>query len=194
MQAQAPEARGPHQEAPAAEVPDLGPNQHATQDGAPTHADDHIQTHQHRRKKNVMDMRRSITRGTLTMLLVALAMPAAVAEASMTPTASPPPNTAPYSARIVKTLVYNSRAELSNVDCIGNGAHCVGYLKGTQGEVHVTNNTNPHYYWRFKLTCEFGGDQYSGDNPPSAGTVKSHLGCNFGAPAKYWNVLVEYKP
>ncbi len=148
----------------------------------------------YRRKKNVMDMRRSITRGTLTVLVVALAIPAAVAEASTAPTASPPPNTAPRSARIAKIPLYDSRAELSDVDCIGNGAHCVGYLNGTQGEVHVTNNTNPHSYWRFKLTCEFGGDQYSGDNPPSAGTVKSYLGCNFGAPAKYWNVLLEYKP
>jgi hypothetical protein len=148
----------------------------------------------YRRKTNVMDMRRSITRGTLTVLLVAMAMPAAVAEASTAPTAPPPPNAAPHSARTIKTPAYNSRAEFSDVDCIGNGAHCVGYLKGTQGEVHVTNNTNPHYYWRFKLTCEFGGDQYSGDNPPSAGTVKSYLGCHFGAPAKYWNVLIEYKP
>jgi hypothetical protein len=141
-----------------------------------------------------MDMRRSITRGALAALLVALAMPAAAAEASTARTASPPPSAAPHSLRTIKTFVYDSRAEFSDVDCIGNGAHCVGYLKGTQGEVHVTNNTNPHYYWRFKLTCEFGGDQYSGDNPPSAGTVKSYLGCNFGAPAKYWNVLVEYKP
>jgi hypothetical protein len=139
-------------------------------------------------------MRRSITRGTLTVLLVSLAMPATVAEASTAPTASPPPNATPHSVRIIKTPAHNAPVRLADVDCIGNGANCVGYLNGTQGEVDVTNNTNPHYYWRFKLTCEFGGDQYSGDNPPSAGTVKSYLGCNFAAPAKYWNVLVEYKP
>jgi hypothetical protein len=145
-------------------------------------------------KGNVMDMRRSITRGTLIVLCVAMAIPAAVAEASTAPTPSPPPSAAPDSVRIVKIPVNNSSAELADVDCVGDGANCVGYLNGTRGEVDVTNNTNPHYYWRFKLTCEFGGDQYSGDNPPSVGTVKSYLGCNFGAPAKYWNVLVDYKP
>jgi len=39
-------------------------------------------------RKNVMDMRRSITRGTLAVPPVAMATPAAVAEASPAPTAS----------------------------------------------------------------------------------------------------------
>lgn len=123
-----------------------------------------------------MNMRRSITGGTLAVLLASLAIPAAVAEASPATTASP------------------STEESMGVDCIGDGASCVGYLNGSNGEVDVTHNTDPHAYWRFKLTCAWGGDQYSGSNPPSAGTVKSYLGCNLGAPAQYWNVLVDHKP
>jgi hypothetical protein len=119
-----------------------------------------------------MNMRHPITRGSLAALLAVIAIPAAVAEAA---TAS-------------------SEVTFTGVDCIGDGASCEGHLNGSQGEVDVTNNTNPHYYWRFKLTCAWGGDQYSGENPPSAGTVKSNLGCNSGAPAQYWNVLVDQKP
>lgn len=78
----------------------------------------------------------------------------------------------------------------SGVDCIGNGASCEGYLDGSKGEVRVTNNINPPYYWRFKLTCEFGGHKYSGENPPAAGPVTSVQYCDSGAPARYWNVLV----
>jgi hypothetical protein len=123
-----------------------------------------------------MNTRRLITRGTLAVLLVSMAMPAAIAEASLA---------SPASSSEVKSM---------GVDCIGDGASCEGHLNGTKGEVDVTNNTNPRSYWRFKLTCAWGGDQYSGSNPPSAGTVKSYLGCNVGAPAQYWNVLVDHKP
>jgi hypothetical protein len=144
-------------------------------------------------KGNVMNTpRRSITYGIFAMLFVAMAIPAFNVEASPAPTASPSQNATPRSMRVIKA-VYHSEAELSGIDCIGDGASCVGYLNGTQGEVDVTNNTNQHYYWRFKLTCEFGGDKYSDDNPPSTGTVKSVLYCDFNAPAKYWNVLVDYK-
>jgi hypothetical protein len=140
-----------------------------------------------------MKTRRSITHGTLAVLLVAMAI-TFVTEASPAPADSPSPNAASRSVRISKIPVYHSEANLSGVDCIGDGASCVGYLNGTHGEVDITNNTNPHYYWRFKLTCEFGGDQYGDENPPSTGTGKSYLDCNFGAPAKYWNVLVDYRP
>jgi hypothetical protein len=81
----------------------------------------------------------------------------------------------------------------SGVDCIGDGASCQGQLNGAHGTAWVTGNRNPHAYWRFKLTCLYLGDQYSGDNPPSAGTVRSDLNCNGGSPATYWNVLIDWR-
>lgn len=76
------------------------------------------------------------------------------------------------------------------VDCIGNGASCEGYLTGSKGEVRVTNNINPPYFWRIKLTCEFGGNKYGDEKPPAAGTVIAEKYCDFDSPAQYWNVLV----
>jgi hypothetical protein len=142
-----------------------------------------------------MKMCRSITPGAFAVLLVIMAIPASVAQAYPSSVTSPVSNGELLrSAKVVKIASYYSEAGLSDVDCIGNGASCVGYLNGPQGEVHVTNNVGPHYYWRFKLTCGFGGDQYSGENAPSADTVISRLTCKFGAPAKHWNVLVDYRP
>jgi hypothetical protein len=95
-----------------------------------------------------MNMRRSITRGSLAAPLAVIAIPAAVAEAATASTAS------------------SSEVLFTGVDCIGDGASCEGHLNGSQGEVDVTNNTNPHYYWRFKLTCAWGAINTVGKIPP----------------------------
>jgi hypothetical protein len=130
----------------------------------------------------------------LAALLTTLLIPATTWAASAAPAASAPTAVGQKDVRTVAIPISRPEAHTMGVDCIGDGASCVGYLNGTQGEVDVTNNTNPHDYWRFKLTCLWGGDQYSGDNPPSAASVKSYLGCNLGSPAEYWNVLVDYIP
>ncbi|MGH3897860.1 MAG: hypothetical protein ACRDTA_06300 [Pseudonocardiaceae bacterium] len=171
--------------------------------------DDHIRTHLNQRKKNFMNTRRSIACGTLAVLLVAMVISIATARNfSLIPTGEPTPapattpDVASYSAQALQTPFHYTRIESPGVtrmedlgvDCIGNGASCEGYLNGSRGEVRVTNNINPPYYWRLKLTCEFGGNKYSDENPPSAGTVPSEQYCDFGAPARYWNVLVVHKP
>jgi len=136
-------------------------------------------------KENVANMRLATTNGTLAILLVSMLLSAGAAEASLKPTNLLPPPTTP---------IRESGGKPTGTDCIGDGANCVGYINGSHGEVDVTNNTDQHAYWRFKLTCLYGGDQYGSENPPSADTVKSYLVCKSNAPAQYWNVIVDRKP
>ncbi|HET9256419.1 MAG TPA: hypothetical protein VFO16_14640 [Pseudonocardiaceae bacterium] len=113
-----------------------------------------------------------------------LVLPAVVAISVLVARAYTPRAAAKYSPVVAS----------SGVDCIGDGASCVGFIDGSRGEVSVTNNRDPRYHWRFKLTCGFGGDQISALYDASPGTVTSQLTCNFNAPATYWNVIVDYRP
>jgi hypothetical protein len=92
------------------------------------------------------------------------------------------------------TTSYFSNAMPVGVDCIGDGAICEGSVQGSDGEVRVTKNTDPHYYWQLKVTCGFGGDQIGLRKDPAAGLVSDRQTCKFGAPATYWNVIVDYRP
>lgn len=157
-----------------------------------------------------MNTRRSIACGTLVVLLVAIAVLIAVARdfspiptAAPTPDAATTPDAASYSEHTLRAPLQYTRMESPGiaipsatgmedrgVDCIGNGANCEGNLNGTKGKVSVTNNINPPYYWHLKLTCEFGGNKYGPEKPPSADTISSEESCNLDAPAQYWNVIV----
>jgi hypothetical protein len=142
-----------------------------------------------------MSTRRLIMGVGLAALMATIPMATAVSEAVATPIAAPIQMTQ-QGTRTVEVPISHLGESVKAVDCIGDGASCVGYLNqggDGNGDVVVTNNTNPRAFWRFKLTCERFGDQYSGDNAPSAGSVKSHLKCNF-SDATHWTVLVDYKP
>jgi hypothetical protein len=128
------------------------------------------------------------------LLSISILIPKTAEEASPAPADSSSQQATLYRAPIIRTAFHQSGGKPTGNDCIGDGATCVGYINGTKGEVDVTNNTNPYAYWRFKLTCLYGGDQYGGENPPSAGTAKSYLSCNSGAPAQSWSVLVDHIP
>lgn len=111
----------------------------------------------------MMNRRRLTLRAILATMLALALVPLFASQSSATSLS------AHQSIRPAAISVAHDGMHPMGVDCIGDGASCVGYLNGSNGEVDVTNNTNPHDYWRFKLTCLWGGDQYSGDNPPSAG-------------------------
>jgi hypothetical protein len=141
-----------------------------------------------------MNTRRLVIGVALTILMTGMSMVTAIPEAVATPAASRLTVTH-HSLRTVAIPISHPGERVKPVDCIGDGASCVGYVNrggDGNGEVDVTNNTNPHDYWRFKLTCEHFGDQYSGDNHPSASTVRSYLKCN-ASDAKFWTVLVDYR-
>lgn len=110
-----------------------------------------------------------VTPGPLVVLFLSVSMLIlnVEEETSQVPTVLSSPQTIPHREPIARIAFYESDGKPTNNDCIGDGAICVGYINGTNGEGDVTNNTNPHAYWRFKLTCLYGGDQYSGENAPS---------------------------
>lgn len=142
-----------------------------------------------------MSTRRLVIGAALAALTAVIPMATVASEAAATPVTAAHTVTQ-HSVRIATIPISRPGEMVQPVDCIGDGASCVGYLNrggDGNGDVEVTNNTNPHNFWRLKLTCERFGDQMSGDNAPSAGTVKSHLKCNF-SDATHWTVLVDYKP
>jgi hypothetical protein len=143
---------------------------------------------------NAMKLCPSITPGAFVVLLVTMAIPASVVPTYSLVATSPVPNSLPSSAQILKMSSFHSDATPSGVDCIGDGASCDGFTRESYGHVVVTNNADPRYHWRFKLTCDFGGDLIGPEMFPSVGPVSSDLTCNFGAQAKFWNVIVEYHP